>query len=137
MIVPAECQIYPIEHIVDATDLYQDETEFNLVMRFADLFNSRVSMLHVCQEYDEAEKERIDMLNGALAGRIGKRDVKYVSQVHEHVVDGIEKYTSEHPTDLLMVFTHKRLFYEKLFNPSLAKELAFESKVSLLILKSE
>ncbi len=135
MIVPDGCQIYPIEHIVDATDLYQDEEEFKQVIHFADMFKARVSMLHVYNHDDEAEQQRIDALNEGLAKKFTGKDIHYVSQKHEHVVDGIEQYTSEHPTDLLVVFTHKRLFYERLFNPSISKELAFDTKVAMLILK--
>ncbi len=137
MIVPTGCQIYPIEHIVDATDLYQDESEFNKVMKYAKLFNAKVSMLHIYNGDDETEQARMKVLNEGIDKKYGNLNVQYVSHKNEHVTDGIERFTAEHPTDLLVAFTHKRLFYERLFNPSIAKELAFESKVTLLILKSE
>ncbi|HAE35068.1 MAG: universal stress protein [Chitinophagales bacterium] len=138
MIVPANCQIYPIEHIVDATDLYQDEIEFGAVMQFARLFGAEVSMLHVFASDDAVEQTNIQALNEGLVKKYGElKDVRYVSVKNDNVVNGIEAYTNEHPTDLLVVFTHKRLFYERLFDRSISRELAFESKVALLVLKSE
>jgi nucleotide-binding universal stress UspA family protein len=137
IVVPADCKIYPIEHIVDATDLYQDEQEFRKVMQFAALFNAKVSLLHIYSDDENTEKANIAVLNEGLERKYGLSNVRYISQFNKSIADGIEQYTMEQPTDLLVVFTHKRLFYERLFNPSISKELAFDSKVALLVLKDD
>ena len=107
-------------------------------MQFARLFGAEVSMLHVFASDDAVEQTNIQALNEGLVKKYGElKDVRYVSVKNDNVVNGIEAYTNEHPTDLLVVFTHKRLFYERLFDRSISRELAFESKVALLVLKSE
>lgn len=60
----------------------------------------------------------------------------YASEVNSNVVEGIEHYLQNNSTDMLVVFTHKRLFYERLFNRSVTKELANEIDIPVLVLKA-
>ena len=53
----------------------------------------------------------------------------------ENVVSALNKYVTEHGTDLLVMFTHKLGLFEKLFGKGHTREMAFQSEVPLLAIK--
>jgi nucleotide-binding universal stress UspA family protein len=53
------------------------------------------------------------------------------------VVHGIGHYLKDNDPDLLVLSTHTKSLYEKLFHKSIRKEMVLNSKVPLLIFSKE
>ena len=52
--------------------------------------------------------------------------------VNKNIDEAIDYYVAESNADLLAMFTHDVSFYEKLFNRSMTRKMAFHSKIPLL-----
>ncbi len=136
LLIPQAVTYREVKHIVDATDLNQSEFEFKKVYRFASHFNAKITVLHIYNNEAEAKKSDLAILTEGIKVKYNVDNVTYDSAVNTSVADGIEEYVAKHNVDILVMFTHKKLFYQRMFNPSTTKELAFESTVPLLVLKS-
>jgi 4-hydroxyphenylpyruvate dioxygenase-like putative hemolysin len=55
--------------------------------------------------------------------------------VNKKIDEAIDHYTGVVKADLLAMFTHEASFYEKLFDRSMTRKMAFHSKVPLLAFK--
>jgi len=55
--------------------------------------------------------------------------------VSRNIDQSIEDYVMEMKADLLTTFTRNHNFYDKLFDRSIARKMAFQSKVPLLAFK--
>lgn len=136
LLVPAKAELKPVEKMVDACDLYQTEEEFETVTYFASKLNATITMLHIFSDEEQRNKNNFTELATTMQEKFHTNNFNYASEVNSNVVDGIEHYLQNNATDMLVVFTHKRLFYERLFNRSVSKELANEIDIPVLVLKA-
>lgn len=136
LLVPADAQLKHVEKMVDASDLYQSEDEFKAVTYFADKLGAKITMLHVFPNQEECDKSKLSDQAGAMQQKFGMHNFEYDCAINSNVVEGIENYLDSHAMDMLVVFTHKRLFYERLFNRSISKDLAYETQIPVLVLKA-
>lgn len=136
LLVPEKAVLNPVERMVNACDLYQSEEEFEMVTYFASKLKATITMLHIFSDAAQRDKSNLAELAAAMQKKYDVENFQYASGVNSDVVDGIEEYLQKNPTDLLAVFTHKRFFYERLFNRSISKEVANEIDIPLLVLKA-
>ncbi len=54
---------------------------------------------------------------------------------NEDILQGIEFYVTEHTADMIVMFTYKHSFFEKLFGKSITRKMAFHTKTPLLSIK--
>ena len=138
MVVPGKAQFKNIRNIVYASDIQNLPDEIRAVAQFAKFFDAAIDVLHVVQGHskkDMAELER-------NMARISKEEnliktAKYPKiQFHvlssKNIPDAVDKFVSDQNTDVLTMFTHRLDFYEKLFDKSITRQLAFHSKVPML-----
>lgn len=135
LVIPPSAKFEEILHIVYATDF--NEPEFPAVSRlayFAGLYNADISILHVKSEYDNyfdeehnffvKNKDQIALNNW----KVVKVDEK------ENIIESINSYVELEHTNLLVMAKHNRNFFDKLFHRSLSKQMAFHTKIPLLVL---
>jgi len=138
LVIPGKAQFNGIKKIVYASDIRNLPKEMKAVAKFAKYFDASIDVLHVVQGQSNTEMEE---LKRNLA-RISKEEqliqtAKY-PKIHFHVLNSksipaaVDKFVNDQNTDLLAMFTHRLDFYEKLFDKSITRQLAFYSKVPML-----
>jgi nucleotide-binding universal stress UspA family protein len=127
--IPAETKFKPWNKIVYATDLTHIEQEIKPILRFGEYFGSEIHILHVLPTDSEKTMREIKEDTAALED---------LANVHFHFVksnniaEEVELFVKEKKADVLVTFTHKLDFYEKLLGRSVTRELTFHSHLPLL-----
>ncbi len=139
--VPAGYQIAPITKIAYASDLKNVTNEVGELVTFAKLFGATIEIFHVYPSFPqwvEPTQENLEELSKSLhAAYPGQKFTIHVVQTYKEndTVYGIKKFVDSYKPDMLAMFTVKRSFWDKLFEPSRTEEVAFNTNIPLLTLK--
>jgi nucleotide-binding universal stress UspA family protein len=131
--VPDKAKFRGFKDIIYACDLQNTEKELRTLLTYASRFGSTIHLVHV-----ESNGDRVDEIEEQLAAIVKKLNVKNVCAVvlvDRDVEGAIEQYIGVNKAELLAMFTHKVSFYEKLFDKSMTRKVAFHSLVPLLAFK--
>src|SRR5690606_15082254 len=133
--VPVAYQTKAISHFVYASDLDSLENEIDQIMRLAKPLQAKVEILNFSFPFEiDRNKEKLaDFVKSSkypIAFNIQKNDFKH------SLVENIVAATGQSLPSLLIMFTNqKRSFFEKLLFSSNSEDVAFDTKVPLLIFK--
>ena len=128
--VPELGEFKSFKNVVYATDLRNVQRELKTLIPYLDEFNSTVHLLHVTSSLKEvsALEKKID----GIVKKAGVTNIICKVIVNKNIDEAIDYYVAESNADLLTMFTHDVNFYEKLFNRSMTRKMAFHSKIPLL-----
>jgi nucleotide-binding universal stress UspA family protein len=117
-------------NVVYASDLTHLEKELKTLIPYLEKFDSTVHLIHVAQSLKtvSAIEKKID----AVVQKSGFKNIICRVMVNKNIDEAIDHYVEATKADLLTMFTHERSFYEKLFDRSMTRKIAFQSKVPLL-----
>lgn len=132
--VPEHARFRDIKHIVYASDMLALNKEVKTLIKFAQLFNSTIHVLHIINPTSRKKIDIAKIKRDLIAKHNYKKISIYVS-LHEDIKEAIDEYISDIKADVLAMFTHKPTFFEKLFGKSVTRELAFHSWIPLLSIK--
>src|SRR5688572_571915 len=133
--VPELGEFKSFKNVVYATDLRHTQRELKVLIPYLEKFNSTVHLLHVTPSLKEvsALEKKIDAI-------VSKANIQHVISkviVNKNIEEAIDYYVAESKADLLTMFTHDINFYEKLFNRSVTRKMAFHSKIPLLAFRQK
>ncbi|MBL7857782.1 MAG: universal stress protein [Cyclobacteriaceae bacterium] len=133
--VPEEATFKSFKTVVYATDMQHLEKEIKALMPYLEKFQSHVHLIHVVPSNKDiaAIEAKIDK----VIMKTGFKNVIVRMLVNENVDVAIDNYVKASKADLLTMFTHEKSFYEKLFNRSITKRMAFQSKLPLLAFRQK
>lgn len=134
MVVPEEAEMTSFKKMVYATDLKNDdETFFDVLLSFANYFNSEVECVHIGNDIEKWNEERaiMDSMQESY------KQIYFRTIGHHSVVEGLNDYLDQYPVDLLVLLRHDRSFWQSLFHNSVTKKIALNAKVPLLIFKKK
>lgn len=128
--VPERGEFRGISHIIHATDLKHLDHELSILMPLVQRFGSTLHLLHILPQAEEVERteERIN----EIIRTSGYRNIVPLVLVDEDIEAAIGQYVNVLKADLLAMFTHDLTFFEKLFNKSITRNVAFHSTIPLL-----
>jgi nucleotide-binding universal stress UspA family protein len=131
--VPKNAQFKGFKDIVYATDLKNLDKELKTVVSYAEKFDSTLHILHVASSGKDVEEleEKVDM----AVQKQDYRNIVSLILVDRFIEGAIDQYIGVSKADLLAMFTHDVTFYEKLFDRSHTRKMAFQSNVPLLAFK--
>jgi nucleotide-binding universal stress UspA family protein len=117
-------------NVVYASDLAHLEKELKTLIPYLEKFDSTVHLIHVAQSLKTVSilEKKID----AIVQKSGYKNVICRVMVNKNIDEAIDHYVDVTKADLLTMFAHDRSFYEKLFDRSMTRKMAFHSKVPLL-----
>lgn len=133
LVIPPGHSYKNINHILYSTDF--NEPEFPAVSRmmfFAELYDAKVSVLHVKTEYDKYFNSENNFFVRNRE-QFNKNEINIINVKEGDVSETIDKYVDELNIDLLVMAKHNRSFFDRLFHRSLSKKMAYHSKVPLLV----
>ena len=117
-------------NVVYATDLLHAQSELKMLIPYLQMFGSTIHLLHITPSLKE-----VSMLEKKIEAVVANEGIKNVVVkviVNKEVDEAIEYYVKESKADLLAMFTHDTTFYERLFDRSMTRKMAFQSKIPLL-----
>ncbi|MBA3900336.1 MAG: universal stress protein [Bacteroidetes bacterium] len=134
MVVPVGAKPTAIEKLVYATDLESLISEAPLVIAFAKLFDAHLEILHVTES--KIELERIDPIKKAYE-MVVEHNYSAISFHQEYsldVLEAIEKYAVGSKASIVAMFARRKNYFERLFDKSYTKEMAFHAHLPLLVI---
>jgi len=128
--VPKSMKPRSIKKIIYATDMSHLDEEIKTIARFAKPFDADIDVVHLTGE-GHRQRDRTEL------ERILSRMTKY-PKIHISVTKGVDVakglrgFATKHKADMIVMFTHKLDFFEKLLGKGNTRQVAFESAVPLL-----
>lgn len=133
LVIPPAHGYKEINHILYSTDF--NEPEFPAVSRmmfFAELYDAKISVLHVKTEYDKYFNSENNFFVRNKE-QFSKNEINIINVEEGDVSDTIDRYVDQLNIDLLVMAKHNRSFFDRLFHRSLSKKMAYHSKLPLLV----
>jgi nucleotide-binding universal stress UspA family protein len=130
MVVPEQASFSGFKNVVYASNLDHIDKELKAILPYLEVFGSHLHILHIRKKGTDIEKVKETIAKAWK--RIGYKKITVSITDGEEVDKSIDTYVHKVKADLLAMFTHEKSFYEKLFNRSITKRVAFQSSVPLL-----
>ena len=139
MAIPENAEVKGLEKIVYASNFERRDGEvIDLLINLASYFTADIECLHINTDIKKLKEAE---------NRMAVLEEKYwftsLNQLRFRIENGeggfekgLDDYLSSHETDLLVMLTHERGFWEGLFHRSQTKNMAFHTTVPLLVFKS-
>jgi nucleotide-binding universal stress UspA family protein len=121
------------KNVVYASDLKHIEKELKTLIPYLEKFDSIVHLIHIVSSSKQiaAVEKKID----DVVYKCGFKNVIVRVLVNKKIDEAIDHYVETTKADLLAMFTHYPSVFEKLFDRSVTRKMAFHSKVPLLAFK--
>jgi nucleotide-binding universal stress UspA family protein len=129
--IPSKATYTGMKKLVYATDLKNVKDEIRSLARIASLFNAEILVFHCLPADSQARLDRNlepELIEQAQYGSISYHQVK-----SDVVANAIGEFIDQTKADMLVMFTHEKDFYDKLFGRSVTRNMAFQSRVPLLV----
>lgn len=136
--IPRDAPFETPMRIVYATDFHTAElAHVQELTTIANAFKAEIMMTHITTDKEALLSE--EMLKRNFSNRVSAitqyEPIKYFVKYEEDIARALESFTEQMNADWIALITHKRSLFEKLYNPSLTKEMAYHSKIPLLAIK--
>lgn len=133
LVIPGEANTKAGGKLVYATDATDFQSEVKIVASFAQLLSASMEVVHVVPKGKPTDKDPSGVTTKKL------KEIAAYPKMHLHVIRdksvaaGLETFIKSQKEDFVLVtFTHKLSFNEKLFGKSVTQKLAFYNSVPLL-----
>lgn len=131
--IPEGYKMKEIKRIGYATDLtYNDNSIISKLMGVAEIFNAQIKCFHVHDSNLDTENSIIDDFITQYKSEANAEKITFQLVDNLNTIDGIEYFIKENDIDLLAVLKEKKYWLD-LFNSSVTRQLAFHSKIPLLV----
>jgi nucleotide-binding universal stress UspA family protein len=127
----------PIEYIVYAWDIENENSIEKKVIEFAKQFNARLNIVSYSDEEDEGKIEKLYAKFGQLKHQAGYTAIDFDIKKTADLIDSLNQFIIDRNADILIMENHKRKLYERLTQRSFAKQFVFFSKKPVLVIRSE
>ena len=133
-----------IKNIAYATR-FEDEdiVAFNKLMDLFSPFKFKVHFIHLNKgpEKDDSEtglwsEIKLSGIKDYFERTYPGREIEYSLIKRENTVKSVEEYVKNNNIDVISLTTHKRSLFVRLFNPSTAKSILFNSDMALLVFRA-
>ncbi len=125
----------PIKRISFATDYRSSDLDvINKLTKLATLWHAQVNILHVDEDKMKAEEEIVlmDSFRKKVLQKVSYNNLSFQILYGTDVADRLEKYIEDQNTDLLVMATHRRGLFERLFKKSVTRQMALDAVVPMM-----
>ncbi|HRI77951.1 MAG TPA: universal stress protein [Cyclobacteriaceae bacterium] len=131
--IPEFAHFRNFKNVVYASDLKNVKKELELIIPYAKIFDSRLSIVHIVPEVDKkveaVQKSVLELI------KTFQHPVEFKLITADDIPSAIDKYMKEVKGDLLTTFTHELSLFDKLFARSVTRTLAYHANTPLLAFK--
>ncbi len=128
--VPEKADFKGFRNVVYASDLENLEAELEILIRYIEKFGSTIHLIHIVPpgaQVDVVEEKIQAVLNGFTY-----KNIVTLVLVDSNIGIALETYVEVSKADVLAMFTHEISFVERVFDRSMTRKMAFQSKIPLL-----
>lgn len=128
--VPEKADFKGFRNVVYASDLRNLEEELVILIRYIEKFGSTIHLIHIVPPGDE-----VDVIEGKIDSILKKfpyKNIVTLVLVDNDVDSALDQYVEVSRADVLAMFTHEISFFEKVFDKSMTRRMAFHSRIPLL-----
>lgn len=133
--VPSKATFKGFRNVIYATDLKNLEKELKILVPYVEKFGSVIHLLHILPHGRDVEitEKKIEK----VLEKLKYKDIVSLVLVDRSIDAAIDQYIDVTKADMLAMFTHELSFYEKLFDRSYTRRMAFHSSIPLLAFKTK
>jgi nucleotide-binding universal stress UspA family protein len=131
--IPSNAKFKPIEKVVFAFDYHEIKNELSLrrLKELIQLLHVEVYILNVVKHGALVSADQ-SISGTILEDYIQDTEHSFHFSENENVVEGINEFIEEKNADMLVMIPRKHTLFERLFNRSLTKKMAFHISIPLL-----
>jgi nucleotide-binding universal stress UspA family protein len=133
--VPNKAKFKGFKDIVYASDLKNLDKELKIIMPYLEKFGSTIHVLHIASSGNDVE--RLETQIDKAVKKLSYKNIVTLVLVDFNIEGAIDQYLGVTQADVLTMFTHDLTFYDKLFDKSITRKMAFYSNVPLLAFKTK
>jgi nucleotide-binding universal stress UspA family protein len=136
LLIPANAKVKPLKEIVYATNFDpEDDIMMDTLLQFAKIFGSKIHCLHVSDKPDVEDKVNLDDLEETSWHKEMGVEVEFKNIEGSDTLKALDNFIDANNIDLLVMLTHRRTIMQRLFSRSVTKEMAFHTRIPLLVFK--
>ena len=128
--VPEKADFKGFRNVVYASDLTNLEDELEMLIRYVEKFGSTIHLIHIISPGDDVDTAEARI--GSVVKNFDYKNIVTLVLVDSNINSAIDHYVEVSKADVLAMFTHKLSFFEKVFDRSMTRNMAFHSKIPLL-----
>ncbi len=135
MAIPQESSFKEIKKYTYATSYnYSDIYAIKKVVEMARLFNAQVNVLHIIDNSKSLDEEKALMKKfmDEVNRKIQYNNMSFQLLEGNNIEDALEEYIVSDSTSILVMSTHHRDFFDKLFGKSITKHMAYHTSIPLM-----
>jgi nucleotide-binding universal stress UspA family protein len=131
--VPEQADFKGFRNVVYASDLQNLEGELDILIRYIEKFGSTIHVVHIVPPGADigASEAKIE----TALRKFPYKNIVTLVLVDSDIDSAIDQYAEVSKADVLAMFTHELSFFEKVFDRSMTRKMAFHSKIPLLAFK--
>ena len=138
LVIPESSSYQSIDTICYATDLNdkKEAKDISVLLEIAEKYNPVIQIINVQKQDGEiSDQEFINKMRTHSNFDGMKR--KFHVVVDSNVISGINKFLTYNPAEILAMTARKHSFFERLFGTVHTKQMSYETKIPLLVLKEK
>ena len=131
--VPEQADFKGFRNVVYASDLRNLEVELGILIPYVERFGSAIHVIHIVPP-----GKNIGPIEARIEGVLKQFPYKNIITlvlVDSNIDSAIDQYVEVSKADVLAMFTHEVTFFEKVFDRSKTRRMAFHSRIPLLAFK--
>lgn len=129
LVIPENCEYQPIQKMLFLTQYKTEETEsFKKVLSLAEIFKSSIHCLHIVATDENIKRDSRENWNALAADK----DVTFYTIEGDDKEGVIIEFINSKKMDLITMQVYHKNFFEKLFEISLSKKLAFHINIPIV-----
>ena len=109
---------------------------FYKLMDMEVLSKKSVSFICILSSKDSTFQNKLDDFKGYAAKHFPDKNFEYIIISEEDLLNHTDETIKNDSIDLLVLTTHKRNVFARLFNPSIAHKVVFHSDTPLLVIRN-
>lgn len=133
--VPEGAVYRPIKQILYATDyLATEEESLGELTKFAALFQASIVLVHVAGNVSGMlqQDKLMEEYTQKIQQQVTYPNISFHLEVNPDIFQGLAHAIESFSIDLVAMTTRKRNMYEKFFEPSITKKMAYHTHIPLL-----
>jgi nucleotide-binding universal stress UspA family protein len=134
LVVPKNTHLKEIKTIVYASDLHDVRNEIEPIIAFAKLFSAHINILHVYESEPDTHHLDITKTTYDLVKQHNYANLSFHPETETDITDGIEKHLEKNKVAIIAMYRRHKTFFEKIFNKSITREMAFYTHIPLLVI---
>lgn len=128
--VPEKAEFKGFRNVVYASDLSNLHEEMEILIRYIERFGSMIHLVHILPPGGEVEL--IERQIETVIRTFAYKNIITLVLVNTDLDSALDQYVQVSRADVLAMFTHELSFFEKVFDRSTTRKMAFHSRIPLL-----